>query len=86
MTGLLGNHGKRCALLFCLDHTESFAIHQQQIVTAPGFERDFAQRDTAPGGRVERLVILNDPTRRDKLCVDLLAGLLFGSHADWRES
>lgn len=52
-----------------------------RMVTAPGFERDFAQRDTAPGGRVERLVILNDPPGRDKLRINLLAGLLFGSHA-----
>src|SRR5208282_1757938 len=27
MTGLLGNHGKRCALFFCLDHAESVTIH-----------------------------------------------------------
>jgi len=32
-----------------------------------------------PGSQVERLVILNDPTRLDKHRVDLLAGELFGS-------
>ena len=76
MTGLLGNHGKRCALFFCLDHAESVAIHQQQIVTAPGFERDFAQRDAAPGGRVGggEWPGLNANTRNG-------SGILFSRHS-----
>ena len=54
------------------------AVHQQKVVARPGGERDFAQGDAATCGEIAHPVVLNEPTTRLELCVDLLAGSLFG--------
>ncbi len=52
-------------------------LNSRSVSTTTGFERRFAQGDAAPGGGIELFVILNDPTRRNELRVNLLAGELF---------
>ena len=73
---LVGDDGERGANLLCLNHAESFPIHEQQVIARAGRERDFAQRDAATSGKVHLLVILNDPAAGRELRVDLLAGQL----------
>ena len=79
MTGLLGDARQESALLLGLGDADGFAVHKQEIIARAGFEGRFAQGDAASGGGIELFVILNNPTARDELRVDLLAGELFGS-------
>jgi len=64
MVGLLGDAGEQGALLFRLIDADRLAVHQQEAIAGAGFERGFAQRDTASGGRIELPVILNHPAVR----------------------
>ncbi len=50
------------------------AIHEQQIIARSGFERHLTHRDAPPHGKINRLVILNDPARRDELRIYLFSG------------
>ena len=59
--GLIGDTRKRGACFLGLDDADRLAVDEQQVVAAAALQRHFAQRDAAPGGEVERLVILNDP-------------------------
>jgi len=53
------------------------AINDEKVIAAARFEVDFAESNAARRSEIQRLVILNDPTRRDEHRVDLLAGELF---------
>ena len=77
---LIGDDRERGAFLLRLEHAESHAVHEQEIVTRTGLERHFAQRNPPPCGEVHRLEILHHPAARSELRVDLLAGPLF-----WRQ-
>ena len=48
------------------------------MIAGAGGERDFAQRDPPPRGKVHGLVVLHDPAGRPELGIDLPAGELFG--------
>jgi len=51
------------------------------IIASLGFERDLAQSNATPGGKIHLGVILGEPARREKLRINVLARLLFGRHA-----
>ena len=74
---LLGDDGERGALFLCLDDTEGFAVHEQQVIAGAGRERDFTKRDAASGREIHGRVILNHPARGGELRVDPLASALF---------
>jgi hypothetical protein len=80
VAGLLGDGAQEGPFLLGFKDAERFAIHEQKIIASPGLERDLAQSDAAPGGKVHFGVILDDPSRRKKLGVNVLARLLFGRH------
>jgi hypothetical protein len=77
MGRLLGDARQERALLLSLGDADGFAVHEQEIIARAGFHRDFAQRDAASTGGIERPVVLNDPAAGDELRVDLPAGELF---------
>ena len=72
--GLVGDCGEGRALLLRLHHPDGDAVHEQEVVKPAAGERDFAESDPLPCGEVQRLAVLDDPTRRDEHRVDLLAG------------
>ena len=76
MARLLGDAGEECALLLRFDHARGFAIDQEEVVTRAGLEGSFTNRDAPTRERVELPVVLNQPSGRDELLVDLLASLL----------
>ena len=78
MRGLLGNTGKECAFFLGLNDADRFAINKEEIVAGAGLKWRLAQRNTLPGAEIHRLVILNDPTAGNELCVDLPPRELFG--------
>ncbi len=82
-TRLIGNGRKRGSLLFGLDNSHGLSIDKQQVIARPGFERDFPDDDAAPGGEVQRPVILKDPAGRGEHLVDSLPGLFLRSHLDY---
>jgi hypothetical protein len=53
-------------------------VDEQQVIARARRWRDFTQRYATCGGEIYRLVILDDPTTRGQLRVDLLTGALFG--------
>ena len=73
---LLGDSRERRSYFLGFDHTQRLSVHEEEVITRAGRERDFAQRDAAARGEVHGLVILHDPAGRGELCVDLLAGAL----------
>jgi hypothetical protein len=77
---LLCNTGEQRAFRLRLDYTERLAIDEQQVIAASGLERNFTQRNTARGGRIELRIVLYHPAAGDKLRINFLAGLLFGRH------
>ncbi len=76
MGRLLGDARQERAFLLGLDDADGFAIDEQEIIAGAGFKRRLTQCDTAPGGGIELLVILNDPAARNELRVDLFSGFL----------
>jgi hypothetical protein len=58
-----------------------FPIHEREVIARAAFARHPAERNAAPGGKIHFGVVLNNPSRREKLRVNLVARSLFGLHA-----
>ena len=66
----------------CLNHADSTAIDEKHIVGRPGIGRIFPDGDSKGRIRVQRRLVLYQPTRRQQPLVDLIAGDLFGVLVD----
>ena len=61
MAGLLGDTAQKRAFLLGFNDADRFAVNEQEIIAGAGFERDFAEGDAAPGGKINLDVVLNGP-------------------------
>jgi hypothetical protein len=54
------------------DDTDRFAVHQQEVIASARFERNLAEGNPVPGGKVQFSEILNYPSSAQQHRIDLL--------------
>jgi hypothetical protein len=89
-TGLFSDGGQGGAGFFGFDIDDGLPVNKKEVIAGTGFKGNFAQGNSATGGEINRLVILNNPAAGNELGVDLTTGELFRGvrhgASQWRRS